>query len=298
MSYLAYGLRVASDIPLPELQRLRPDGRPPDVTLQFTAPSPMRREPSDWVLRLERATGESWLLCARADGGYFLRFVDAADFLVHAGGRAIDCCATTLALDDSDLRHLALDQVMPLVLKLRGQEPLHASAIATPAGICAFLGPGGAGKSTLAAAFLRRGFAVISDDCLPIADRDGVFTAVPAYPGVRLWDDTRKRRWVPPHAVATFPAGDQPLKRIYRVTRASGAHARRAGVESMRARDAVMELVSSTFRFDERDRRAMRRELQLWVQLARAVPTRRLWAGEQVESTAACEAVLADLSAG
>ena len=87
------------------------------------------------------------------------------------------------------MRHLLLDQVMPLVLS-RDRLVLHASAVATPAGAAAFIGFTGAGKSTLAASLSAAGFPILSDDCLVI-ERDGRgFLARPFYPGARLWPDS------------------------------------------------------------------------------------------------------------
>jgi energy-coupling factor transporter ATP-binding protein EcfA2 len=54
----------------------------------------------------------------------------------------------------------------------------------------AFAGPSGRGKSTLASAFYRAGYQLIADDCLLLeAQADGV-QAIPAYPSVRLWQDS------------------------------------------------------------------------------------------------------------
>jgi hypothetical protein len=293
MSYFAYGLRIASDMPLPELPWLRPDGRAADVQLRLTSRVLPRVEPPDWTMRLERPDGKPWLHATRREDGYFLRHVGVADFLVSGDGRTITCCSTTPGVSDTELRHVALDQVMALVLKLRGTEPVHAAAVMTPPGVSAFVGPGGAGKSTMAAAFQRRGFTVISDDCLPIIDCDGRLCAVPAYPGVRLWDGPRKTRHIPAGAIAAFPATPQPLARLYRIDRSDDIQS--PCIEPMTMRDAVMELVSATFQFDAGNRGMLLRELQRAETLAREAPMRRLRVAGDVEAAAACAAVLDDL---
>jgi hypothetical protein len=247
------------------------------------------------VIRLERPTGEPWLFCARVNGGYFLRFVNIADFFVDASGLDVRCCATLLDFADADLHHVALDQVMPLVLKLRGFEPLHASAFATPAGISAFIGPGGSGKSTIASALLRQGHTVVSDDCLPLYCRDGRIYALPAYPGVRLWRGSRKSRWLPPAGLATFPSAPAPLIRVYRVDRESDAAHGRSRLERMSMRDAVMELVASTFRFDGDDRLALTKEFEMCDRISRIVPVRRLLIREGEHDAVGRDLVLADL---
>src|SRR5205085_1986600 len=61
------------------------------------------------------------------------------------------------------------------------------SAVALGNRAVALLGPAGAGKSTTAAAFARRGYPLLSDDVVPIWVRDGLFVVPPAYPCLRLW---------------------------------------------------------------------------------------------------------------
>jgi hypothetical protein len=74
-----------------------------------------------------------------------------------------------------------------MVLHLRGFLTLHASAAVTEHGVVAFLGEKGHGKSTMGAAFLRRGAALLTDDVLPISLRaDGVY-GTPSLPLMKLW---------------------------------------------------------------------------------------------------------------
>jgi hypothetical protein len=112
--------------------------------------------------------------------------------------------------------HLMLENAFPyllgpvfgLLLRLRGVTCLHASAVAFDDSSVVFVGPEGAGKSTTAAAFAKRGYAVLSDDIVALscasskvsADRalaeaspapgDGVFRVLPAYPHLCLWQDS------------------------------------------------------------------------------------------------------------
>jgi len=71
---------------------------------------------------------------------------------------------------------------------------MHASAVVLKDGrAVAFCGPSGRGKSTLAAAFYRAGHHLVTDDCLLLKNDDGVVSAVPAYPSLRLWPDSVAR---------------------------------------------------------------------------------------------------------
>ena len=49
-----------------------------------------------------------------------------------------------------------------------GYEPLHATAVVVDGEAVAFLGDCGYGKSTLGAAFLARGFPLLTDDVLAL----------------------------------------------------------------------------------------------------------------------------------
>ena len=128
------------------------------------------------------------------------------------------------ALPAATLRHLLLDQVLPLALGRMGRMAIHASAVHVPGlGAVAFAGGPGSGKSTLAAALARAGCAVLSDDCLVIAVRSGGVWAIPSYPGVRLWPDAASRLGYRGRLVAHYsdkvrvatgglPSGDCPAR--------------------------------------------------------------------------------------
>lgn len=72
--------------------------------------------------------------------------------------------------------------ILPAFLSsTRGITFLHASAVQLDGGCVAFLGPSNSGKSTLLASFLKRGFALYSDDKLAIRQVDGDVVAFAAH---------------------------------------------------------------------------------------------------------------------
>jgi hypothetical protein len=233
------------------------------------------------------------------------------DIAVRNDGGEIRCVSASAGLPDAVLQHLMLDHAVPLALKLRGIEPLHATAVQTSRGACVFIGPSGSGKSTLAAAFLHTGDNVLADDCTRICLRDGRAFVVPAYPGVRIHPDIRetllmgkaggrttgkrglKERWTPSRAVEMFPKTPEPLVRIYRLVRTASSDASR--IESMSRRDGLMELAASTFRFDFADRSMLQAEFERWTQLVQAVPVFRLSVADDLENVSALRAVADDL---
>lgn len=310
--YLAYGLRITSDTALPVLPLADAAVAAADVYLNFrSAPAP---DVVRWLARLESTTRDPWLACARTSTGYLLRFEGAADVTVSADGSEIGCTPIGDA-SDALLQHLVLDHSMPLALKLKGREALHATTVRTAQGTCAFVGPSGSGKSTLAAAFLHAGDDVLSDDCACVCLQRGRAYIVPAYPGVRVHADVRetlvmgkqraqttgrravKERWAPPQALDAFPRESQRLVCVYRLSQSPlSGDARRPRIESLSVRDGFMELVGSTFRFDALDRAMLAAEFDVWQQVARTVPVRRLVLADDLENEEARHLVQSDLA--
>ncbi len=82
--------------------------------------------------------------------------------------------------------------VLPLILPALGTEVLHASAVVGAAGVAAFCGPSGTGKSTIAVALARRGYALWADDAVAIDTAEPEPTAIPLPFTVRLHSDSAR----------------------------------------------------------------------------------------------------------
>jgi hypothetical protein len=77
------------------------------------------------------------------------------------------------------------------VLHQRGLLVLHSSSVLTEKGAIAFVGKSGAGKSTTAAAFQRRGFTMLSDDlCRVDFDPDGCVQVHPGSVQLKIFADS------------------------------------------------------------------------------------------------------------
>jgi hypothetical protein len=183
---------------------------------------------------------------------------------------------------------------MPRVLNLLGIESLHATAVAAPAGAIAFLGDAGTGKSTLAASFQLTGFESFCDDCLVLRAERSRIMATPAYPGVRLWDEslnalmsqaergepvaqyTSKTRLL--GDASAFRADRLPLARIYLLRRPDGICAAAATPEIARVppAQAFPVLVGASFPFDLTDAAMLTRHFRFIARIAATVPIRRL----------------------
>ena len=279
------GLRLSADIPLPELPRVR-DARAADCRFRLLAPRPRPSAPKAWLYRWREEEGTSWISLGRIRDGYLVRFAKVADFLLSRDASTIGCRAapnvTTLTI-----RHLLLDQVIPMVLGHRGHLAIHASAVVSAGGVLAFAGKAGWGKSTLCASLERSGRPALADDCVVIEERRGRMVAVPSYPGLRLWPDTARalghqrhggqavadhsdKRRIGPRQRRSRRSGAAPLSAIY-VLAPPGA-AKAVHISRLVPRDAVGRLLAHTHRLDVTDRARLTAELDALGRLAGRVP--------------------------
>jgi len=319
--YRIYGLDLASELVLPELIPLAGSdlARATDITVRMEIADPSSIPPLNWFAVFLLPGGEPGLTCAKEPAGYRLRFPELADFRVDYRGREIICEAPE-GLPPATIRHLLLDHVIPRTLSLLGIEALHATAVLTPYGVCAFTGATGVGKSTLAASFHLAGYPVLSDDCLVLSQDDDPILATPAYPGVRLWDDalaalcdglesglpvahnSSKLRVLADTRQRSFTRDRMALARIYDLVPAP-EEGEEVGVdheivEAMSGREAIMSLLTSVFPFDITDRQVLARQFEFFDRVASRVPVRRLHVPEGFSSLPAVrDAIFADLRA-
>ncbi len=277
--YSVCGLILESDQPIHELPS-HPHTRP-DLVVRWNVdqlPPSSQHSFRQWPLG-----GRAWLRFARADGGYLLQFGDRADFWVSASGSLV-LCRTGPRTPDHTLKHMFLDQTLPLLLSRRGSAVFHASAVQTAHGALVFSGPSGRGKSTLAGYFGRNGHPLITDDCLAVRTAGDSFTVLPAYPGVRLWQDslqflapqadglpavshdTDKRRYAPEDTLP-FTGHSVPLRRFYFLEPASNTGLEIAPVTGAALIRAV---VGSQFLLDTEDPWELESGFQIATGLARS----------------------------
>ncbi len=197
--YNLYGLNVESDLALPELRsQTAPRDHNPRVKLF------LRDAFTHWPI--ETSADESTLIFRSAQNGstndpdvrieYFAaarcyRFLygDGIAFaLGHDGKNIWGGWPQQMSLED--LMVYLLGPVFAFVLRLRGFTSLHASAAVIRGNAVAFVGPGGAGKSTIAGALARGSYPILGDDVAVLEEIFEEFFLRPAYPHVRLWPDS------------------------------------------------------------------------------------------------------------
>jgi hypothetical protein len=178
--YRAYGLCIASEPALPELDRCAPPEGGPDLDIRI-GDLPETPDPS-----------EGWRPISPfvhvAEGRFRLDIPGVARFTVEDGSRVR--VAPQDGIDAASVRVFLLGSVLGAVMFQRGFLVLHGNAIDIGGQAMVCLGPSGTGKSTLAAAMAARGYPVLADDVVPV---DADCAAVPGFPRIKLWQDAAER---------------------------------------------------------------------------------------------------------
>lgn len=250
MSYALCGLRVASDLALPDLLPWTGDGRAPDIEIHL----------GDVPDRLETPVHEGPLLQVDADGTCRYAVPAVAAFLVRGGRQVI--VQPRMDPAAADVRVFLLGSVFGILCHQRGLMPLHAGCVEIGGRAVAFAGDSGMGKSTLTAAFLRHGHAVLADD-ITVVDpaAPGGPLVLPSFPRIKLWRDAldelglsdegleRSRAQLQKFHLpieSGFRTEPLPLDAIYYLR--SAASRQPEAIERLRGKAAVNALMDAVYR--------------------------------------------------
>lgn len=176
--YSAFGLRISSDFPLFELKQLDHESGEPDLTI------------------IKEDLSDLWEESVQTDPYYSIREnfcmvrVPNVAFFKIEDGKMIGYSPIGEASDDQ-IRLYILGTCLGVALMQRGVLPIHGSSIAIDGKAYAFVGDSGMGKSTLASAFINRGFQLLTDDVVAVQlSKDNIPFVVPSYPQQKLWQES------------------------------------------------------------------------------------------------------------
>ncbi|NEU27171.1 dephospho-CoA kinase [Paenibacillus polymyxa] len=170
VKYTAFGLRIASEMILPELIPAEP-GVEENVVIRQADLSAWREqlEQTNFVMQDER----------------FLFQIPGTAIYAIREGKEIEVSMLPGA-DPDTVRLYILGTCMGVLLLQKRTLPIHGSAVVIGGRVYAFVGESGAGKSTLAAAFRQAGYQMVSDDVIAINVTASAAIVYPAYPQQKL----------------------------------------------------------------------------------------------------------------
>lgn len=246
--YRACGLSIASDIALPGLRAEAAATNPDLVIAAAAVPEELTQ---DVLLRGPnwQRTADDFLLRIPGVGRFRVLGTAAIHYQPEGDQRA------------EDLTAFLTGSVLGILLHLRGEVVIHASAVLVSDAAVLFCGASGAGKSTLAAALGERGYAMVSDDLSVLyPSADGLLRVAPDGRCHKLWerslnglgfdgergDGVRHRinkYYVPPRLAATEPA---PVAALYELQEQRSGDG--WGVEPLSLPDAAHVIRANAFR--------------------------------------------------
>lgn len=317
--YSIYGLCVAYPGGLPGPLHA-PESATIDVAVDFvTRSDPPLSAPyrTAYVSGEIDENGEPRLICLVSESGEYhcFRYSDGIDFHMDRAGRRIWIDNPRQYPADYLATYL-LGPVLGFVQRLRGTVCLHASAVRIGSSAFLLAGPGGYGKSTTAAALIRHGCAVLTEDVAPIIEDCGRFLVQSGYPSLRLCPDSVQALYGAPDALPRltplwdkcgmplhpardeFHSGTTPISTIYILGERSSAPAA-PFIETLPPAEALRWLIGNTYNSYALTPAMRATEFDLLGRLVRNIPVRRVIPHTDFTAlTRLCAALIEDFCSG
>jgi len=163
-TYKVFGMIIESEITCTELEQTTGE---PEVFIHF-----------DKIPAGSKHSGSS-------KDHFFLSVKNIADYLILNGNEII--IEKSQDVNEDTVRLHLLGSAFGALIHQRGLLPIHGSAVTS--GDFAFLlsGESGTGKSTLANAFIKNDYLLLTDDVCVVSLNNEKPLAHPAYPQMKLW---------------------------------------------------------------------------------------------------------------
>jgi hypothetical protein len=276
--YSAYGINIASEIPIPELKEKEKGAIHVNIKRgKIKPPSLPSEKYSSKVTKRENS---------------FSCYIKDIGGIKVCGGEKIIVSPEDGA-EKKGFRFLVSGIALGFLLHLRGFVTLHASAVAIQDRAVAFVGRTGMGKSTTAAALHSRGHSIVTDDLLVLDTAGDSVQVYPGFPHLKLTSESITKSVNedpdripkidpegPKHSFAAekhFPNGSLPLRCIY-VLDYQEDESSAPFSEAIEGKDACIELVRNSYVARLLPEEAVSPEhLKRSADIAQAVPVRRLY---------------------
>jgi hypothetical protein len=228
------------------------------------------------------------------DGSIYLRWPGFLECLIPADGSRI--VSRPLARDTADEAYQTylLGQALSFALLRMGIEPLHATVVEWDGAGIALVGDSGYGKSSLAAAFLRDGARLVTDDLLITEPCSSGLNALPGPMRIKLLPETARallgsrctgvpmnrltNKLVIPLNVEECCPSPVPLRAIYVLKRPlKSTAARRIRIRTLSPKQAFLYVTKNTFNAIITDTSRLRNLFAKAAEVATHVPVKLLW---------------------
>lgn len=288
-AYYLFGLRLASYWEFPTHCPVSPGGLPADLEIVEASDSLFIGARDEAGIKPTKGT---WFQGAPLrDGAIYLIWPALFEFLVAADGRRIFC--RQLGSSWESFQSYLLAQVLSFALLKQGIESFHATVMLMEKGAVGLIAPCGQGKSTLAAAFLKEGYPLLTDDLLVLKEEDHGFLAFSSFPRIKLFPRVARgllgkqitgapmnphtRKLVIPLGPSLSHCHPAPLKAIF-VLRGRPARSRSKGIsiKTLSRRRAFLELMANSFNTVIKEPERIRRQFDLVARLTAAIPIKSL----------------------
>jgi hypothetical protein len=248
--------------------------------------------------------GETLLLTVdvAAPVGYLLWARDFGRVLISPDGLELLCEPDP---ENEDWASIVAAQALPLAATIRGLEVLHASGVVLDGKAVLVTGRPGAGKSSLAAALIRSGGRLLSDDAVALQLSEGRLIAHAGSVALQLRDAEDERLSTEERAALGRPASCSsgkhryisstvpdavPLGSLFLLERSNEGPA----VERLDAVDPF-ELIASTFNLSVRTPERLQRQLDVVSAIASSKLAHRLRVQPDVSASSLAMSIQAHL---
>lgn len=240
----------------------------------------------------------------------YLSWPGLFDFVVSPDGRHV--LGRPLASSSVEaFKAYLLSQVLSFSLLKRGIEPIHATVVVVDGHAVGFLGDSGAGKSSLAATFLRSRHRLLTDDLLVLRNKGQDVLAYPGLSRLKLFPEIaflllgeatgtpmndRTSKLIVPLQPDMFQRSRVPLGALY-VLFPSPTDRGEIKIHALSKRRAFIELTKNTFNPLVTDRDRLRGQFATAAEVSNRVHIGGLSFPRSLSSLPSVrDAILADLS--
>ncbi len=171
--YKIFGFTIASEFQIDDL--LSSDAIP-DVSIRYGVIDSDLKNPVYTGVRFQIAKNE-----------FLLKVDNVAKFRISKGETII--VDKVEGAGDNEINLFLLGSAMGALIHQREMLPIHGSTIKIKDKSVIFSGVSGAGKSSISAYFVKKGYKIVADDISVVSSKNDKNYVSPGYPRIKLWED-------------------------------------------------------------------------------------------------------------